>query len=176
MTTAIKVASEMDILSALGFGPETLLMSDPKLFMNSRFLASLLVEVEDELESLGAQRALFLIGLLFGLRDAYRIGAMDMREHDESVAESTLLAIRFTHTEQHRDGVIEIPGSWPEHYEADARLSKLGPETSACCALSAGYTSGWLSGTLERDILVFEEHCKTCGGDTCTFMAREVPK
>ncbi len=175
MTTVTKVASEMDILSALGFGPETLLMSDPKLFMNGRFLASLLVEIEDELESLGARRALFQIGLLFGLRDAYRMCAMEMLEQDESVAESTLLAIRFTHpTVGHTSREIEIPGAWPEHYEADARLSKFGPETTACCALSSGYTSGWLSGTLDCDILVVEENCKACGDDACTFIAREV--
>jgi len=175
VSTVSKAASEMDILSALGFGPETLLMSDPKLFMNGRFLASLLVEIEDELESEGARRALFQIGLLFGLRDAYRIAAMEMREQDQSVAESTLLAICFTQkTEPRPSGVIEIPGSWPEHYEADARLTKFGPESSVCCALSAGYTSGWLSGSLECDILVVEEDCKACGGDTCTFLAREV--
>lgn len=175
MTTISKVASEMDILSALGFGPETLLMSDPKLFMNGRFLASLLVEIEDELEAPGARRALFQIGLLFGLRDAFRIGAMEMREQVESVAESTLLAISFTQrAHRHPSGAIEIPGSWPEHYEADARLSKFGPENSVCCALSAGYTSGWLSGTLECDILVVEEDCRACGDDTCTFLAREV--
>jgi hypothetical protein len=165
----------MDILSALGFGPETLLMSDPKLFMNGRFLASLLVEIEDELESLGARRALFQIGLLFGLRDAYRISAMEMHEPDDSVAESTLLAICFTQpTGPHVDGVIEIPGSWPEHYEADARLSKFGPESTNCCALSAGYTSGWLSGTLDCDILVVEEGCKACGDEACTFTARDL--
>ena len=67
----------MAILTALGFGPETLLQSEPKMFMNGRFLASLLVELEDELESTGAQRALFQIGLLFGLRDAYRMTAME---------------------------------------------------------------------------------------------------
>jgi predicted hydrocarbon binding protein len=174
VTTLTGAASEMDILSALGFGPETLLMSDPKLFMSSRFLASRLVENEDELEPLGAQRALFQIGLLFGLRDAHRISAMDMQEPEESVAESTLLAIRFNHPEQRTEGVIEIPGSWPEHYEADARLSKFGPESAPCCALSAGYTSGWLSGTLDRDILVVEDHCKARGDEACTFLARSV--
>ena len=91
MTTgAMNDASEMDILAALGFGPETLLSSEPKLFVNSRFFGSLLVEIEDELETPGARRALFQIGLLFGFRDAYRIGADEMAASaEETTAAST---------------------------------------------------------------------------------------
>ncbi|MBW2291060.1 MAG: hypothetical protein JRG89_09540 [Deltaproteobacteria bacterium] len=175
MTTALKEVSEIDILSALGFGPETLLMGEPRIFMNTRFLASLLVEIEDELEALGARRALFQIGLLFGLRDAYRLTRIESHAAQNSVAESTLLAIRFSQRAgPSAAGEIEIPGSWPEHYEAESRLSKLGPEEVPCCALSAGYTSGWLSGNLETDIYVVEDRCKACGDDTCSFVAREV--
>ncbi len=175
MTRNSNTASEIDILAALGFGPETLLMSEPKLFMNDRFLASLLVEIEDELEAAGARRALFQIGLLFGLRDAYRITAMELRNPEEAVAESTLLALRFAPCPgEQPSGIVHVTGTWPERYEADARLSKLGPEQFPCCALSAGYTSGWLSGTLDADILVVEQQCKTCGDDECSFTAREV--
>ncbi|MFT5441404.1 MAG: putative hydrocarbon binding protein [Myxococcota bacterium] len=164
----------MDILAALGFGPETLLLSEPKLFMNGRFLASLLVEIEDELESLGARRALFQIGLLFGLRDAYRITAMEMREPREWVAESTLLAIQIGHNAERQAGSGEIIGSWPETYEAGSRLSRLGPDDAPACALSAGYTSGWLSGSLDTDILVVENQCRSCGDETCSFTALEI--
>jgi len=38
------------MLIELGFGPDTVLMNDPKLFVDSRFLASLLVELDDELD------------------------------------------------------------------------------------------------------------------------------
>ena len=44
---------------------------------------------------------------------------------------------------------------------------------SPSCALSAGYTSGWLSGTLERDVLVVEGTCAAAGDEHCTFVARE---
>lgn len=175
MTAAGKAASEIDILTALGFGPETLLTSEPRIFMNTRFLASLLVEIEDELEALGARRALFQIGLLFGLRDAYRLTQMDGGGPQGPVAESTLLAIRFSQPAgTAAAGTIEIPGSWPEQYEAESRLSKLGPEEVPCCALSAGYTSGWLSGNLETDIFVVEDRCRACGDDVCSFVARDV--
>ncbi len=164
MTTDSKAVSEIDILAAMGFGPETLLLSEPRIFMSTRFLASLLVEIEDELEALGARRALFQIGLLFGLRDAYRLAQAEAYTVQNSVAESTLLAIRFgQRAAASAAGEIEIPGSWPEHYEAESRLSRLGPEEVPCCALSAGYTSGWLSGNLETDIFVVENQCRACG-------------
>jgi predicted hydrocarbon binding protein len=150
-------------------------MSEPRIFMNTRFLASLLIEIEDELEIHDARRALFQIGLLFGLRDAYRLARVEARGPQNSVAESTLLAIRFSQQAGKTPvGQIEIPGSWPEHYEAESRLSKLGPEELPSCALSAGYTSGWLSGSLETDIFVVEDQCKACGDDTCSFVARNV--
>ncbi len=174
MTTGVtNNASEMDILSALGFGPETLLSSEPKLFVNSRFFGSLLVEIEDELETRGARRALFQIGLLFGLRDAYRIAANEAAAVScEPTAESTLLAIQL---QQGAPGQgLELAGSWPEGYEAQSRLARLGTETEPCCALSAGYTSGWLSGTFDADILVVEHECRSAGHDSCSFTAREV--
>jgi hypothetical protein len=69
---------------------------------------------------------------------------------------------------------IEIPGSWPECYEADSRLARLGPAETPSCVLSAGYTSGWLSGTLDADILAIEHTCMASGAACCGFHAREV--
>ncbi|MDP6978197.1 MAG: hypothetical protein QF570_06275 [Myxococcota bacterium] len=168
-------ASEMDILSALGFGPETLLSSEPKLFVNSRFFGSLLVEIEDELETVGARRALFQIGLLFGLRDAFRIAGSEADLSEDGLAESTLVAIQLQQGPAGRgSNGIEVAGRWPEAYEASSRLARLGGETEPCCALSAGYTSGWLSGTFDADILVVEHECKGAGHDACRFVAREL--
>lgn len=176
MTTSVtNDACEMDILSALGFGPETLLSSEPKLFVNHRFFGSLLVEIEEELGSRGARRALFQIGLLFGLRDAYRIAAHESAQGPDAPAESTLIAIQLQQAEPsaERNG-IEMAGHWPEAYEAASRLTRLGEASDACCALSAGYTSGWLSGSFDADILVVERECKAAGHDTCRFEAREI--
>ncbi|MBW1886589.1 MAG: hypothetical protein JRJ58_23895, partial [Deltaproteobacteria bacterium] len=61
------------MLTRLGFGPDTLLMNDPKLFVDGRFLASLLVELNHELGERQAALTLFQIGLLHGLRDAARL-------------------------------------------------------------------------------------------------------
>ena len=56
----------LEILNSLGFGPDTVLMNDPKLFVDRRFLASILVELHDKLGQQKASLALFEIGLLHG--------------------------------------------------------------------------------------------------------------
>lgn len=173
MSMALDPGSELDVLVALGFGPETLLMSEPKIFLDRRFLAALLVELEEALEPTGARRALFQIGLLYGFRDAFRIA--DECAAPTGSAETTLLALSLGHYgNADQPGQIEIDGGWPECYEAEARLSKLGAADCPACALSAGYTSGWLSGSLESDVFVVERTCSAAGDPNCTFVARNV--
>ncbi len=171
------VESEIDLLATLGFGPETLFSSEPKIFIDGRFLAALLVEFEDELESEGGLRALFQIGLLYGFRDAFRVLQNDWSSASAGmpqVAESTLLAISMGTTADGVQDGANLPGSWPDQYEAEARLSRLGPEECPACALSSGYTSGWLSGTFELDLLAVEIECAACGDEKCSFVAREI--
>jgi len=50
--TATESTHSLELLNRLGFGPETVLMNEPKLFVDGRFLASLLVELEDELNEI----------------------------------------------------------------------------------------------------------------------------
>ncbi len=165
------------MLTGLGFGPDTVLMNDPKLFVDNRFLASLLVELEDELNEQDAVRALFQIGLLHGLRDAARM----QRGHEEEtfsnaprVAQTTSLVMQWTTgTQLDADGMMSIEGCWPERHEAVARCSRLGAPTSPRCSLSAGYTTGWLCGTLDRSILVREIECAATGAAACRFEAHE---
>lgn len=168
---------DLGVLSALGFGPEAALMNEPKLFVDRRFLAALLCQLEDELGAQGCRDALFQIGLLHGLRDAQRV--MERAFHpcaDEDgpgEAAATPLAIRFG---ADAGGVAcerPLRGGWPESYEADARLSRLGPSDGCACALSSGYTSGWLSGTLGSDVVAVEVECLASGHSACRFEARE---
>jgi len=169
-------------LSALGFSPDAVLMNDPKLFVDRRFLAALLSQLHEELGDSGARNALFQIGLLHGLRDAERVlrgeflplpSGLDAVVAS-SAAASTPLAMRLgARRVDTETGSLTLPGSWPECYEADARLSRLGPMKSPGCALSAGYTSGWLSGTLEANVIAVEERCLACGDSECRFVARE---
>ena len=64
---------ELQVLAALGFGPDSALMSEPKLFVDCAFLAALQDELHCELGAEEAERAFFHIGLIHGLRDAARI-------------------------------------------------------------------------------------------------------
>jgi len=161
---------ELQLLTALGFGPDSALMSSPKLFVDLPFLAALQRELEDELGATDAARTLFHIGAIHGLRDAARIS--EGRPGPRAVVECPPLSIRFG-TQHGRDGWIELPGGWPDHFEAEARLSKLGAARAPACVLSAGYTSGWLSGTLGRDMVAVECTCRAAGDAACTFVARD---
>lgn len=161
------------MLTALGFGPDTVLMNDPKLFVDGRFLASLLVELEDELGPRHAGLALFQIGMLHGLRDAARC----CRRHGDDAAttgadspDTTALVMSWASgLETRRDGAIGLMGHWPECHEAAARISRLDLAAAPSCSLSAGYTSGWLSGTLDRALVAREIECAAAGGSRCRF-------
>jgi len=155
-------------------------MTEPKLFLDGRLLSALVVELEDELGYPLAARTLFLIGLTHGLRDGDHAVAQgflspetdDLAPGDGS-AIRTVLPMDLTTSSGGSQGHA-LCGHWPEHYEADAWLSKFGPADHPSCWLSAGYTSGWLSGTLEADILVLEDRCVGGGDEQCSFVAREL--
>ncbi len=164
---------ELQLLSALGFGPDSVLMSEPKLFVDSGFLAALQRELHDELGAEEAERTLFHIGLIHGLRDATRVSDVEPgRDGLLPVVECPPLAMRFG-SQKTTDGILEVAGAWPDHFESEARLSKLGTGRHPACALSAGYTSGWLSGTLDRDVVAVERTCRVAGDECCSFVARD---
>lgn len=173
------------MLTALGFGPDTVLMNDPKLFVDGRFLASLLVELQDELGARDAALALFQIGLLHGLRDAARVcsghpgddacgrgedALLDVFE----TPDTTSLVMRWSRVASPADADAPLTiGEWPERHEAVARCSRLGPAEKPACWMSAGYTSGWLSGTLDRSLVAWEVSCAARGDEACRFEVRE---
>ncbi|MCP4906368.1 MAG: hypothetical protein GY910_15430 [bacterium] len=165
------------MLTTLGFGPDTVLMNDPKLFVDGRFLASLLVEFQAELGARGASLALFQIGLLHGLRDAARVCQDDsdpLHPATEVSAETTALVMQWTAGAQtDARGAFSLEGCWPERHEAVAHTSRLGAGEDPTCWMSAGYTSGWLSGTLNRSLIAREVECAARGDDTCRFQVKE---
>lgn len=170
------------MLTALGFGPDTVLMNDPKLFVDGRFLASLLVELEDELGARDADLALFQIGLLHGLRDAARVcrepgGAAPGgagRKPAPHPAETTAVVMHWTGgARTDVAGAFSLEGVWPERHEAVARCSRLGAARDPACWMSAGYTTGWLSGTLNRPLVAREIECAARGDAACRFEVQE---
>jgi anti-anti-sigma regulatory factor len=70
-------------------------------------------------------------------------------------------------------GGIALEGTWPERGEASARLASLGVASAPACAVSAGFTSGWLSGMLDEDVLAVETLCAATGATACCFAARD---
>lgn len=166
-----------DDLSALGLGPDAPLMNEPKIFVDRRFLASLIVELESELGAPGAARALFQIGVAHGVRAA-RLVVGDGFSTDGSAGPASGLAtaalvMQIAPIARGSVHGIGFEGSWPEAHEASARLARQGRATAPACMLSAGFTSGWLSELHDLDIVAVEEVCAAQGAPGCRFRAIE---
>lgn len=168
--------SAVELAQGLSFDPESVLVNDPGLLLDAGFLASLHAELEEDLGADGAPVALLQIGLLHGLRDAARVVGPALAGASSLPAPAPPLAIRFrSNPDAEPRGALELHGTWPERAEASARLSSRGVSRSqGACWLSAGYTSGWLSGLFEADILALETGCSASGAETCRFVAREI--
>jgi hypothetical protein len=112
------------------------------------------------------------IGALLGLRDAREaMGLASSQRAARPDPISTPLRMRCL---QHYDGEgrLEIRGEWPDRNEAAARLAGTGKSPTGGCQISLGYTSGWLSGLYERDLLALEVECGVAGHESCEFIAR----
>ncbi len=172
-------------LESLRFDPDAILLRDPGLLLDRHFLGALHAELLDEMDDADADITLFQMGFLNGLQDAYDAVSVVFEERswsDTAGAESPLLApplairMRIAVGGDGSDGQrasIAVDGSWPERNEASAVLGALGEPDRPICFLSAGYTSGWLSGTMEADIVAIESNCRACGAPSCEFTARE---
>jgi hypothetical protein len=162
-------------LTTLGLEPDLLVLRDASALLDPRFLGALHAEIEGQLGPADAFSVLLQIGFATGLRDAQR--ALD-RAFAPGTAQQPVtppaLALRFqVHREDERPGSLEVRGSWPERNEAAARLAQHGRSDGCTCFLTAGYTSGWLSGTLDADIVALETRCAATGAEACDFVARE---
>ena len=161
-------------LEELGFGPDSILMSDPKLFLDSAFLAIVTAEFDQELGEECSKQALLEIGRHHGICDATRtLAAESLGELD---SHSTLplsgpnLVIQFGTPQPDAPGLV-LRGSWPEGHEARARLARLGASMEPSCALSAGYSAGWLAEIHDTEVEVVETSCRARGDDRCRFEA-----
>ena len=176
-------------LAALGLDLEGLLRQEPRLLLDRELLGALHDELSRKLGPAGAQSALVQLGFLHGLRDALallRAGFAPLEPVALAPA-ATRVAIHLVPGGPER----EWTGSWPEALEARALLQLrsaaplcAGRDSEAaaereplalesCCHVSAGYTSGWLSGLLDADVLAREERCRAAGAASCAFVARE---
>jgi hypothetical protein len=172
----VKPASLESAAAGLLFDPEALLVREPRVLLDPRFLGALHAELEDELGSEPAITTLLQIGFLHGLRDALRaVGQLAQAEDEGALAvlPSPLPTRLRAALSAGPPGAIEMHGSWPERCEASAHLASVGRSAQCACAVSAGYTSGWLSGLFDADIAALETSCGATGDAECCFVARE---
>ena len=153
-------------IGALGFDPEAVLLKEPGILLDPQFLSALHAELRNELGSSDANLTLLQMGFLHGLQDGMRaVNAAFGREPTESgspVGPALAFQLRAG-ADSEEPGAISLHGLWPEQIEATAHLAALGEPEHPSCFLSAGYTSGWLTGTLDADILALESSCSACG-------------
>jgi hypothetical protein len=166
----------LDAIGALGFDPEAVLLKEPGILLDPHFLSALHAELQSELGKGDANLTLLQMGFLHGLQDAMRVvnSAFGCQHYESQSPAGPALAFQLrTTTDSAEPGAISLKGLWPEHIEATAYCAALGEPEHPACFLSAGYTSGWLTGTLDADILALESSCSASGADSCNFSARE---
>ena len=164
-------------LESLGFDPEALWVRDAGLLFDPHFLGALHAELLGELGEQEAEATLIQIGFLQGLREAQRVldDPLGAKGGDTGTARTAPLPIQLrVQPGVALAGGVLLEGSWPERGEASARLASVGVAARNACAVSAGFTAGWLSGMLDTDVLAVETSCAATGAEACRFVVRDV--
>jgi V4R domain-containing protein len=157
----------------ISFDPEAILERDSRILLDPAFLATLHAELAEELDPDAAIAALLQMGFLHGLQDVTRALAATAEVRPGALAPRMPPLRMPCRSCEPGGGSIRVEGTWPDRHEAEARLSALGAPTHAVCHLSAGYTSGWLTGAFDADLLAIETTCSANGHPVCRFVARE---
>ncbi len=169
--------SRENALEALGFDPDALWVRDAGLLFDPHFLGALHAELIDELGPEEAHATLLQIGFLQGMRESQRVldASQAPQGKDPGGPSTSPLPMQLRMSgEAAPPGGLALEGSWPERGEASARLEAVGVSSHGACAVSAGFTSGWLSGMLDADVLVVERSCAATGATGCRFEVRDV--
>ena len=157
----------------IGFDAEAVLARDSRIVLDPNFLIALRGELARELDPEQSATTLLQMGFLHGLQDATRALAATADARSDGHAASLALPLRMPCRSHERPGAIWVEGTWPDQHEACAHLSALGRGAGSVCYLSAGYTSGWLSGAFDADLIAVETSCSASGEHDCQFVARE---
>ncbi len=162
--------------SALGLEALSTLADESRLFQDPRFLAHLHSDLRLRLDEQCTAATLLQVGFYHGLRDAtllLRQGFFEERR--DSNPNLMRLPITFLPgSVNNAAGNFELRGTWPRAFEAKATQANPRTLDLPSCSLSTGYTSGWLSGIHESEILAIETECTNCGEtNRCSFVAQE---
>jgi hypothetical protein len=161
---------------AIGFDAHAVLARDSRVVLDPNFLAALHGELARELGPEQTAVTLLQMGFLHGLQDVTRALSTTAESRPYDSAVSLALPLRMPCRSREAagaPGAICLEGAWPDRYEASAYLSAFGRRHEAVCYLSAGYTSGWLSGAFDADLVAVETSCCATGQPICGFVARE---
>ncbi len=162
----------------IGFDAAAVLARDSRVVLDPNFLAALHGELARELDPEQTAATLLQMGFLHGLQDVTRALAATADARAEGSVHAIAHVLRMpcrSHEPAGTPGAICVEGAWPDRHEASAHLSALGrgAEPTGVCYLSAGYTSGWLSGAFDADLIAVETSCSASGEHGCRFVARE---
>ncbi|MCP3983807.1 MAG: hypothetical protein GY723_05430 [bacterium] len=167
-------------LAALGMDLHATLQEEPRFLLDARLLSALHQELFTQLGPMDARAALVQMGFLHGLRDALRVVQRGFGGSTACLSSAAnavpfsnaLLPIRFSRPSAGGGGLL-IQGIWPDRHEAVAVRAVLGARSKPACAVSAGFTSGWLSGIYDTDLLAYETSCRASDAEECSFQARD---
>ncbi|MBW2269717.1 MAG: hypothetical protein JRH16_14185 [Deltaproteobacteria bacterium] len=154
--------------------PGAVLVREPGLIVDPRFLAPLRDELTAELGPARAVTALLQIGCMHGLRDAEHVVSASLATPGGGACPPSSPALPFRLQSRAAKGAsdaLELAGSWPEASEAQAWLAHQPVAVEPVCAVSAGYTSGWLSALFESEVVAIETECVAKGDAQCRFLA-----
>jgi anti-anti-sigma regulatory factor len=160
---------------AVPLGPELFLpidpgaVADPRFLADTRLLAALHADLLQRHGEAAAGRALLQTGFVNGLRDALQMRRDAAAPDGRSRGAGPLVTMRLASVGPGGG----LRGSWPEQIEAEAVVIARGRPHAPACLVSAGYTSGWISGLWDADVLVVERRCAARGEELCEFEARD---
>ncbi len=149
------------------------LAADPEALLHPAFLGVLHRELRERLGPADAEAVLMRAGFFHGLRDALRtLRSQAAQPGCAAPPPAPLLAMALAPAPPGLEA-LAARGCWPEASEARALEALETPPREPACLLSCGYTSGWLSGLWDAEVLALEESCVACGSVSCRFVARE---
>jgi hypothetical protein len=158
---------------ALGLETDAALGSDPRLLSDPRRLGDLHSRLAQRVGDHDADLALLQGGFLQGLRDALRGVHAGFAGGPGPAPLAPLAGPRIAFDLRPMGpGGVDAEGVWRGSAEAEGHVAACGRLGRPVCFATAGYTSGWLSGLLDRDVIALEVECSACGAPACRFRVR----
>jgi hypothetical protein len=157
-------------LAALGLDLADTLREEPRFLSDATFIGAVHAELRERLGAGDARAALLQLGFLHGLRDALALVTRGLRGAGGAQPGGPRMALALDSAARTRGEAVR--GAFRDAIEARALLELLGVQAEACCALTSGYASGWLSGLFDADLFVRERACCAAGAERCEFEAR----